>query len=148
MSPETTGDLYEGFRQKWLGGAMAAAAGTQDAPDDVIAVMMEFRAGTGSATLVGAEDGTASLYLSNGGGIIGMGFHTPTAAASFALVGCARSYVADLPIPTGFPIPGPGRRALRIVTRAGVHSAEISEDDMWGQQLPRLRPLPSPRNIS
>lgn len=139
MPLETTGDLYEWFRQKWLGGAMVAAASSQGAPDDVIAVMMEFCAGNGSATLVGAEDGTASLCLSNGGGIVGMGFHAPTAAASLALVGCARSYVADLPIVTSFPIPGQGRRALRIVTRAGVHSAEIPEDDMRSE--PATAPL-------
>ncbi len=130
MAPETPRDMYQGFRQKWLGGEMVAIAPSDLGPEEVIAVLMEFRTGNGSATLVGAADGTASLYLDHGGGIIGMGFHAPTVAAGLAWVGCARSYVASFPTVTSFPIPEQGRRALRIVTRAGIHSAEISEDEI------------------
>ncbi len=109
---------------------MVKATGSQLAPDDIIAVMMELRVGKGAATLVGEEDGTASLYLENGGGIIGMGFHAPTAAASLALVGCARSYLNLFPVVTTFPLPSKGRTALRIVTRSGIHSAEYAEKEL------------------
>lgn len=109
---------------------MVKAAGSQLAPDDIIAVMMELRVGKEAATLVGAEDGTASLYLENGGGIIGLGFHAPTAAASLALVGCARSYLGIFPVVTTFTLPSKGRTALRIITRSGIHSAEYAEKEL------------------
>jgi len=122
--------LYQGLRLKWLGGEFVKAARPELARDDVIAVMMEFRAGREAATLVGAEDGTASLYLESGGGMIGMGFHVPTAAACLALVGCARSYLELLPVITNFELPAKGRTALRIVTRAGIHSAEFVDKEI------------------
>jgi hypothetical protein len=121
---------YQSLRQKWLGGECIKAARPESAPDDVIAVMMEFRVGKEAATLVGAEDGTASLYLENGGGIIGMGFHAQTAAASLALVGCARSYLELFPAVSNFDLPAKGKSALRIVTRAGIHSAEFAEKEL------------------
>ena len=130
MPQDAPEDTYERLRQKWLDGELVAAAASHLGANDVIAVLVEFRVGGGVATLVGAEDGTASLYLSTGGGIIGMGFHAPTAAASLALVGCARSYLGVFPATTSFSFPEPGRRALRIVTRAGVHSTEFAEKEL------------------
>lgn len=121
---------YQGFRRLWLGGAAIEAAGVQLTLDDIVAVMMEFRVEKGSATLVGAQDGTASLYLENGGGIIGMGFHAPTAAASLALMGCARSYLDLLPMDNSFALPAKGKRALRVVTKAGIHSTEFVEKEL------------------
>lgn len=123
-------NAYQGLRQKWLGGECAAAAGTLSGPDGIVAVMMELRVGKSAATLVGAEDGTASLYLENGGGIIGMGFHASTVAASLALVGCARSYLDLLPVVTSHALPAKGNIALRIVTRTGVHSVEYAETEL------------------
>lgn len=121
--------MYQDIRQKWLGGAVLEAAGSQLRPNDVVAVMMEFRVGKQAATLVGAEDGTASLYLESGGGIIGMGFHAQTAAASLALVGCGRSYLDLFPVVKDFPLPGKGNQVLRVITRAGVHSVEFAEKE-------------------
>jgi hypothetical protein len=135
MPQDAPEDTYERLRRKWLNGELVAAAASHLGSDDVVAVLTEFRVGGGVATLVGAEDGTASLYLSTGGGIIGMGFHASTAAASLALVGCARSYLEVFPAATTFPLPEPGRRALRIITRAGVHSAEFVEKELRGDLL-------------
>jgi len=130
MWGKKSGGKYESLRQNWLGGEAIKAAGSEPTPDGVIAVMMEFRVGKGAATLVGAKDGTASLYLENGGGIIGMGFHAPTAAASLALVGCARSYLEITPVVTDFALPSKGMRALRIVTQTGIHSVDFAEAEL------------------
>lgn len=139
MWGKKSGGKYESLRQKWLGGEAIKAAGSELTPDGVIAVMMEFRAGKGAATLVGAKDGTASLYLENGGGIIGMGHHAPTAAASLALVGCARSYLEAIPTATDLALPTKGMRALRIITKAGVRSVEFAEKEL-SEDLP-IAPL-------
>jgi hypothetical protein len=130
MWGKKSGGQYENLRQKWLGGEAIKAAGPELTQNDVIAVMMEFRVGKVAATLVGAEDGTASLYLENGGGIIGMGFHAPTAAASLAMVGCARSYLEITPVVTDFALPSKGMRALRIITQTGIHSVDFSEMEL------------------
>ncbi|OGS50201.1 MAG: hypothetical protein A3K65_09755 [Euryarchaeota archaeon RBG_16_68_12] len=92
-------------------------------------MLMELGMGEGAATIVAAEDGTASLYITGGSGIIGMGFHSSTAAAALAFVGCARSFVGEFPVSAQFPLPRGARVAFRIVTRTGVHSAEFAEEE-------------------
>jgi len=96
-------------------------------PTDVIAAMIEFGSENGTATFVAVHDGTASMYTSMGGGIIGMGFHPATAAASLALIGCAQGFVETLPKVTQFPLPREQHVTFQIVTRTGVHSAEYVE---------------------
>jgi hypothetical protein len=130
---------YESYRQEWLGGEAIEAIGSELAPDAVLAVMMELRVCKGAASLVGAHDGTASLYLENGGGITGMGLHAPTAAASLALVGSARSYLETIPIVSDFALPAKGMKALRIITKAGIHSEELTDTEL-SEDLP-IAPL-------
>lgn len=123
----TPEEQYARLRQNWLSGEAASLAPPEVGPTDVIAVLIEFGSATGTATFVAAHDGTASMYTSTGGGIIGMGFHPSVAAASLALIGCGQAFLEILPKVAQFPLPPPQHVAFRIVTRTGVHSAEFVE---------------------
>lgn len=125
--PSTPNEQYTRLRQNWLSGEAASLAPPEFGPTDVIAVMIEFGSATGTATLVAAHDGMASMYTSTGGGIIGMGFHPSIAAAGLALIGCGQSFLDVLPKAVQFPLPRLQHVAFRIVTRTGVHSAEFEE---------------------
>ncbi len=126
------------MRHLWLSGRAAAEAGPGE-PDAVIAVLFEIPVREGCVTFVAAEDGTASMYTSRGGGIIGMGFHASTAAAALALVGCAINFAPHFPLATDFPLPPREHIAFHIVTRGGIHSTVIRESFLANN--PRLAPL-------
>lgn len=73
------------------------------------AVVMETGIDGGSYTLVAIYDGTASIYFSNGGGIIGAGEHAEVAAVSTLLVSDAKDYAAHfskVDSPADRPLPG------------------------------------------
>ena len=120
-------EQFARLRQNWLSGEAASLAPPEVGPTDVIAVMIEFGSATGTATFVAAHDGTASMYTSTGGGIIGMGFHPSVAAASLALIGCGQGFLEVLPKAAQFPLPQKEHVAFQIVTRSGVHSAQFVE---------------------
>src|SRR5437879_6172146 len=123
----TPQEQYARLRQNWRSGEAVSLAPPNVGPIDVIAVMIEFGSAAGTATFVAANDGTASMYASSGAGIIGMGFHPSVAAVSLALIGCAQGFLEVLPKVAQFPLPRNQNVALRIITRTGVHSAEVVE---------------------
>lgn len=53
-------------------------------PGTMRAVVFDWNIGNGIATVVAFADGTTSLYLSSGGGVIGAGTHEPVARAAAA----------------------------------------------------------------
>jgi hypothetical protein len=133
---------YASLREKWLLGEVIRLAGPGE-QDSVIAVLFDKAVGDGHVTFVAAEDGTASMYTSRGGGIIGSGRHASAAAAALGLVGCAQSYVSLLPLAKSFPLPQAPRVAFHIVTRGGVHSAAFDPGAMRSSH--RLSPLETAR---
>ena len=106
----------------------------------VLAMLMETGYSGAVATLVSVTDGAASLYFSNGGGIIGSGENEAPKAASKALVRAAEQYVKDCKRVTEFPLPHKGSTRFYFVTVGGVFSMEAPEDDL-GDNRHRLSPL-------
>jgi hypothetical protein len=58
-------------------------------PDTISVVLMDWHVGNGTATVLAAADGSASLYLSSGGGFIGGG-------QKFASIRTAALHAIDL----------------------------------------------------
>ncbi|MHC4415713.1 MAG: hypothetical protein ACYS0G_10545 [Planctomycetota bacterium] len=110
-----------------------------DAPAP-LAVLMETGYPEAVATLVAVADGSASLYFSNGGGIIGGGEHEPVRAACASFIDLAARSGADLPATDEFPLPARGSVRFYVVTTAGVRTAEAVEDDL-GHDRHELSPL-------
>ena len=94
--------------------------------------IMELGFEGGAATMVAVADGTASLYFSNGGGIIGAGRHeTVRRAAERFLASAERSLGAMAPaMDRGSPAPGHARFFVR--TYVGLMSAEVEGELLAG----------------
>jgi hypothetical protein len=88
------------------------------------------------ATLVAFADGSASLYFSNGGGMIGAGQHSKPAAAARSLVELAEANLSKFALTTEFPLPALARTRFYVVTAQGVLTAEAAEDDLGNNRLP------------
>ena len=80
-----------------------------------------------AATVVALGDGTASLYLSAGGGAIGGGQHPSIQAAARRLVALAGRHAAGMTPVREFPLPGPGEVTFYLLTDAGVRRGGAAE---------------------
>ncbi|MES1157489.1 MAG: hypothetical protein ABUL67_00190 [Haliangium ochraceum] len=116
---------------------------TPDAADasTVLGVIMEVGLDEGATALVfGLSDGSASLYLSTGGGNIGGQTREHINAAARELSALAAEFVPTLPLTEVHPLPGPGRARFSILTPAGVHTGE-GEQEQLAQGNEPLSPL-------
>lgn len=122
-------DVYEGLRQQvlrltpdQLGDAFAGAP--------ILALLMETAYPEAVATLVGVADGTSSLYFGNGGGFTGAGTHAAVADANRRWLEAGLTYLPELSEVTYPPLPDAGMTQFVAVTRDGLRSAVVPEDDL------------------
>ncbi len=83
-----------------------------------------------TATLVGLADGTTSLYLSTGGGVIGGGEHAHVADAPRAMLAVAERHVDEMPATADLGVPRPGRVVLRAMTYDGQRAVDADEGEL------------------
>jgi hypothetical protein len=93
-----------------------------------------------AVTLVALADGTTSLYLSTGGGIIGGGEHERVAAVTRRLVTMAEEAVDAIPSVADDALPPEGATTMRVLTYEGPHAVTAPEDD-FGNGRHKLSPL-------
>lgn len=103
----------------------------EDAKAKVWGVMMEIALSSGVATLVSIRDGSASVYTSTGGGVLG-GYSARDQAKRFVLE--AEKHLAQMKPTKSFPYPEVGRLKFYVLTREGVYSAEAEEKELVGGQ--------------
>jgi hypothetical protein len=94
------------------------------------AALVEMGMEEGVATLMAVGDGTASLYFSTGGGVIGSGEHADVASR-------AKSFLRDASAAAGRMSPAPDRALPRqgcvrfyVLSAGSVRTAEASEADL------------------
>lgn len=129
-------DMYAGLRAKWLGGEWAPPAPRGPEP---YAVLFETTSDGGTATIVAAEDGTASIYTSTGGGMIGLGERPEVARAAIAFVALARRAAPALAPAASCPVPPEEHVAFWACSATGTRGATAREADAMRQ--PVLREL-------
>ena len=81
----------------------------------VWAAVMDWHVGSGVATLVAILDGTVSMYLSSGGGIIGAGAHADVFAVARRFLTTVESHRVALGPTNDPPLPGAG--GVRFIAR-------------------------------
>jgi len=139
---EQTGfDTYEGLRNMVLTLDPKKSFGidrSDSAP--VVGVLMETGHDKATATLVGLVDGTASLYLSTGGGVIGGAFHEGPANAAKQLVADAAPYVGNFVRVGVYPLPEVGHTSFTLLTFDGTFSYTVPEPELREKRHP-LWPL-------
>ena len=92
--PYEVADIYKDLR------GLVLKLSEKDMPDlkdqSVWAVLMETGMDNAAYTLVAAADGAASLYFSNGGGMIGAGEHKNVRPASLKMVKIAEGFLKHM----------------------------------------------------
>jgi hypothetical protein len=105
----------------------------------VWAVLMEMGYPEAVASLVAVGDGAASLYFSNGGGIIGSGEHGSVRPAVFGVLTAAEAHVALLSRTVETPLPAVGRVRFYVRTFDETLTGEAGENDLGEQRHPLWR---------
>lgn len=116
------------------------AAPGADAQSDVIAVLMETGFRRAVATLVAVADGTASLYFSPGGGILGAGGQDAVRRIGRELLASAQQFVAEACATESFPLPQVDRVRFYFVTPGGIYTLDAPEKDLRNRRH-QLSPL-------
>ncbi|MEM9479497.1 MAG: hypothetical protein AAGA58_07580 [Verrucomicrobiota bacterium] len=107
----------------------------------VWAVLMETGFPEAAYTLVAAADGAASLYFSNGGGIVGAGEHEKVRPASLKMVKMAEDYLKHMKKVDKFPVVQPGKTTFYVVTPKGIFAYSAETDDLGEERDKKLSPL-------
>jgi len=106
----------------------------------VLAVVMESGHPEAAAALLAVMDGSASLYVSNGGGIIGAGQYPAPNAAARKLVAKAAEFRSACTLTHEFPFPEKGHTRIYIITLNGVLTSDAKEDELEAGRH-RMSPL-------
>jgi hypothetical protein len=120
--------------------ATAAEFGLSPLSRGVWGVLMELGSPEGWATVVALSDGSASLYTSAGGGVIGGRSHERVAEAARDFCAAANELAGGLQVATTFPPPTSGRIVFHVLTVDGVRSIDEAESRLRSGSS-RLTPL-------
>ena len=93
-------------------------------------ILMETGYPEATATLLAMSDGTTSLYLSHGGGIIGGESHESVRQANAAFIETANGFCQRLKPSQSFPVPEMGHTIFYALTDSGLLTEEALENDL------------------
>jgi hypothetical protein len=132
-------DVYTGLRSQALSfGSAEIKAPPVVEGGQALGVLMDLGHDIAVVTIVGLADGTASMYVSNGGGMIGLGENPPVAAAAKRWVAVAEE--ADLAPRDGDALPDDGVVRFNVLTTGPVLAGEAPEAELAAGGHP-LSPL-------
>jgi hypothetical protein len=97
-------------------------------------VLMDWGNTQGTATVVALSDGSASVYLSSGGGFIGGEGHEVIRKAAQRMVSTASETQAQMKATTTYPLPKEGEVVFYSLTDSGVFTAHATEEDLKSGQ--------------
>jgi hypothetical protein len=106
-------------------------------PTEPWAAVMDWGVMNGTATVVAIADGTASIYLSSGGGSIGGGqSHDSIRKAAQKMVSVAAEFQPQMPATDTYPLPQSGQVTFYVLTDAGVFTASAPQEDLSSHRHP------------
>lgn len=129
-------DAYHGLRTR----ALELDAETVEPQDGMIALLMETGYDEAVATVLATSDGGASIYFSNGGGLLGAGEYEQVRNIVFEILTEAKRHVENLSSTEEYPLPSLGETRFYLVTEQGVLTAS-SEEERLGNNKHELSPL-------
>jgi hypothetical protein len=133
-------EIYPEMRDLMLHGSRAAfGLSGSFAKNQPWGVLMETGYAEGSATLVAMADGSASIYLSSGGGTIGGITHETIRKAAQQMVQIASQFQPQMNPTTAFPLPQKGETIFYVLTDSGIFSASAVEDELGENRHPLSR---------
>jgi len=109
-------------------------------PAQPYVVLMDWGVGRGTATVAAFADGTASIYLSSGGGFLGGGqSHESIRNAAKKMVEIGGELQPLMQPTATYPLPQRGQVTFYVRTGAGVFTAGASDDDLRSHRSPFFR---------
>src|SRR5262245_47901020 len=108
--PDTGKDTFQGLRSVALNtrrAEISVAEPPRDAP--VWGLLMETGFEGATATVVAMADGSTSLYLSSGGGVIGGQSHVSVREANASLLRSANQFRTQMKPTLSYPLPALGQ---------------------------------------
>lgn len=99
-------------------------------PSEVWGVLIETGYPEGVVTLVAIADGTISLYLSGGSGILGVGEHPEPQRVARSLLAECQKFVNQVRRTNGYPLPKPSFTRFYLLTGDGALTVDAKEDDL------------------
>jgi hypothetical protein len=95
-----------------------------------LGVVMDMGYDTAVVSIVGLADGTASMYISNGGGMIGLGDNPPVAAAAKQWVAAAEEAAPALAEGRDDALPADGQIRFNVLTTGAPLEAQVAETEL------------------
>ncbi|MEZ0390481.1 MAG: hypothetical protein ACAI34_25605 [Verrucomicrobium sp.] len=137
-APYKVAEIYKEMRERVLKLTPAELGETDDSK--ILAVVMDTGFSEGAFTLVATVDGSASLYFSSGGGVIGAGQHAEGAKTSKAFLTEAAKYSGKMTATKDTPMAAPGKTVFYLVSGKGIVTVAAKEDD-FGEGRHAVSPL-------
>ena len=130
-------EIFDGLRQNIINLSDSKEAEANRLKNgETIAILMETGLDDAFYTLVAVNDGTSSLYFSNGGGILGSGEYPQVAKVARELLSESEKYKSHFSITENHPYPKPQFTRFYIIKRGSVLTAEFKENDLGNNKLP------------
>lgn len=125
-------ETYLGLRNLMLTGSRTKfSLPPTSRPTEPWGVLMDWGVPAGKASVVAMSDGSASIYLSNGGGYLGgIGQEPIRAAAKKAVEAAAEVQPQMKKTETFTPLPDTGEVTFYALTDAGVYTTSAKEADL------------------
>jgi hypothetical protein len=130
-------DVYLGLRNQILQGSRVKFGLPQtSAPTQPWGVVMDWGVTKAVATAVALSDGTASIYLSSGGGYIGGQAHDSIRRAAQTAVEIAAEFQPQMQPTSAYPLPQQGEVIFYVLTDAGAFTATVPEQELGTHRHP------------
>jgi hypothetical protein len=127
-------EVYQGLREQALNAVSLGLPKPPAEHNDVYGIVIDIPQGIGYVTIVAMCDASTSMYISNGGGIVGAGQKYPEVAkASQALLVRTQHCLKDFLSQTSNNLPAQGTVRFHILTESGNLGLDITEDQFWGK---------------
>jgi hypothetical protein len=137
MAPREIESIYTGLRDQALSfGSVEIKAAPVVPGGQALGVVMDMGYETAVVSVVGLADGTTSMYISNGGGMIGVGESSDAAAASKRWVEVAEAALASLSEGGDDRLPEDGTIGFNVLTTGPRFSGEAAESELAGGSHP------------
>jgi hypothetical protein len=128
-SASTETNPFNGLRQRALT-VDAKMIGISPGKGQIWGAIVDLGMDTGTATIVCFADGTTSLYLSTGGGIIGGGQHEAVRKVTRTFLAAASAQAAGFATASEYPLPAVGHVKFYLRRGADVLAADATEKEL------------------